>query len=50
MLFRSSRQAARYTASPSVTTRTYAGAGSALPLERSAPAVRRDVLRFLHGL
>jgi hypothetical protein len=30
--------------------RSYAGAGSALPLERQAPAVRRDVLRFVRSL
>jgi hypothetical protein len=33
-----------------VVRRTYAGAGSALPLERQAPAVRRDVLRFVRSL
>ncbi len=30
--------------------RTFAGAGSALPLERQAPAVRRTVLRFVGSL
>jgi len=38
-------QASSY--STTVTTRTFAGAGSALPLERSAPQVRRTVLRWL---
>lgn len=41
------RQAARFGASPSVTTRTFAGVGSALPLERKAPQVQRTVLRWL---
>jgi pimeloyl-ACP methyl ester carboxylesterase len=30
--------------------RSYAGAGSALPLEKQAPAVRRTVLTFVRGL
>jgi pimeloyl-ACP methyl ester carboxylesterase len=33
-----------------VRTRTFAGAGSALPLERPAGQVRRTVLRWLDGL
>lgn len=40
------------TATPAarVVRRSFAGAGSALPLERQAPAVRRAVLRFVRGL
>lgn len=41
------RQADRFTDSPSVTTRTFTGLGSALPLERKAPQVQRTVLRWL---
>lgn len=38
------------TTSARVVRRTYAGAGSALPLERQAPAVRRAVLSFVGSL
>ncbi|GHJ59944.1 hypothetical protein NOK12_24620 [Nocardioides sp. OK12] len=41
------RQADRFRSSEAVRTRTFSGAGSALPLERSAPRVRREVLSFL---
>ena len=44
------QQAARFRSSESVHTRTFRGAGSALPLERRAPQVRREVLTFLGGL
>ena len=42
-------QADSYSASESVTTRTIAGAGSALPLEKSAPKTRRQVVRWLRA-
>ncbi|GEP38994.1 hypothetical protein NPS01_26570 [Nocardioides psychrotolerans] len=42
--------AASFRSSTKVTTRIIAGAGSALPLERSAPKTRAAVLRWLHGL
>lgn len=38
------------TSSTRLVRRTYAGAGSALPLEKQAPAVRRTVLTFVRGL
>jgi pimeloyl-ACP methyl ester carboxylesterase len=44
------QQAARFRSSESVHTRTFRGAGSALPLERRAPQVRREVLTFVGGL
>ncbi|WP_193610777.1 hypothetical protein [Nocardioides lijunqiniae] len=51
---RVSRQAAEaasaFRASPRVIARTVAGAGSALPLERSAPLTRRIVLQWLRAL
>jgi len=40
-------QAGRYRSAESVTARTFAKAGSALPLEKQAPKVRRTVLRWL---
>lgn len=40
-------QAARFTSSTAVTARTFARAGSALPLEAQAPQVRRTVLDWL---
>ncbi|CAM3696299.1 hypothetical protein NOMA109596_07490 [Nocardioides marinus] len=40
-------QAGRYRAADSVTARTFSRAGSALPLEKQAPQVRRTVLRWL---
>ena len=40
-------QAGRYRSAESVTARTFARAGSALPLEKQAPKVRRTVLRWL---
>ncbi len=40
-------QADRYTSAQSVAARTFARAGSALPLEKQAPQVRRTVLRWL---
>lgn len=40
-------QAQRFRSAESVTARTFAGAGSALPLERQAPQVRRAVLSWL---
>lgn len=43
------RQADRFTGSTSVTHRTFAGVGSALPLERKAPQVRATVERWLAG-
>ncbi|MCD4534583.1 hypothetical protein LRP67_10865 [Nocardioides sp. cx-169] len=42
--------AATFTSSEKVTARVLAGAGSALPLERSAPRTRRLVLQWLRGL
>jgi hypothetical protein len=42
-----SKQAGSYDASEKVTSRTIKGAGSALPLERSAAKTRADVLRWL---
>jgi hypothetical protein len=39
-----------YSSSEGVTARTVRGAGSALPLERSAPRTRAQVLRWLSGL
>lgn len=39
-----------YSSSVGVTARTARGAGSALPLERSAPRTRAQVLRWLDGL
>ncbi|WP_134741985.1 hypothetical protein [Nocardioides sp. 503] len=42
--------ASAFRGSPWVTARTIAGAGSALPLERSAPRTRRLVLQWLRGL
>lgn len=44
------RQAAAYSSSVAVTRRTLAGAGNALPLERSAAKTRGYVLRWLAGL
>ncbi|MEI5674633.1 MULTISPECIES: alpha/beta hydrolase [unclassified Nocardioides] len=44
------RQARSYPRDVAVTTRTIPGAASALPLERSAPATRRTVLRWLRAL
>ncbi len=44
------QQADRFSSAESVRTRTFPGAGSALPLERKAPQVRREVLTFLGGL
>jgi hypothetical protein len=41
------QQASSYSASQKVTSRTLAGAGSALPLERSAAKTRAAVLRWL---
>lgn len=43
-------QADRYRSAESVTARTFAGAGSALPLEAQAPAVRRAVLSWLDAI
>ncbi|MAO82138.1 hypothetical protein [uncultured Nocardioides sp.] len=40
-------QARRYSSADSVTARTFTRAGSALPLEKQAPTVRRTVLRWL---
>lgn len=40
-------QADRYSSAESVTAHTFAKAGSALPLEKQAPKVRRTVLRWL---
>ncbi len=42
--------AAAFRNSPEVTTRIIAGAGSALPLEKSAPRTRAAVVRWLRGL
>ncbi|MCW2852072.1 MAG: Pimeloyl-ACP methyl ester carboxylesterase [Nocardioides sp.] len=42
--------ASAFRASAKVTAHTVAGAGSALPLESSAPRTRRLVLRWLHSL
>lgn len=42
--------ASLFGASEKVTTRTVSGAGSALPLERSAPRTRRLVLQWLRSL
>jgi hypothetical protein len=42
-------QAGAYARDAAVTTRTVAGAASALPLESSAPATRRHVLRWLRS-
>ena len=42
--------AASFRNSPKVTTRIVAGAGSALPLEKSAPQTRTTVLRWLKAL
>jgi hypothetical protein len=47
---RSSGAAVSTTGKGRVVRRTFAGAGSALPLERQAPAVRRAVLRFVRSL
>ena len=44
------RQAASYLSAESVTTDVVKGAGSALPLEASAPATRTRVLRWLRSL
>ncbi|WP_170219354.1 alpha/beta hydrolase [Nocardioides litoris] len=44
------RAAAAVASDDRVVRRTVAGAGSALPLERQAPAVRREVLRFVRSL
>ena len=44
------RQAAAYSSGVAVTRRTIAGAGNALPLERSAATTRGYVLRWLAGL
>lgn len=44
------RQAAAYSSDVVVTRRTIAGAGNALPLERSAATTRGHVLRWLAGL
>lgn len=43
-------QARAYSSDATVTTRTIAGAASALPLERSAPTTRQHVLRWLRAL
>ena len=42
--------ASAYGSSPKVTTRSFVGAGSALPLERTAPKTRTAVLRWLRRL
>lgn len=42
--------ASSFSSSAKVTTRTFAGAGSALPLEKSAPTTRTAVLRWLRSL
>lgn len=44
------QQAGRFRSSESVRTRTFRGTASALPLERRAPQVRREVLAFLAAL
>lgn len=52
LLLSSDEEAQRpaYPSGVAVTTRTVAGAGGALPLERQAPAVRRAVLAWLRAL